>query len=463
MLLSQFVHAMSEEDEIKLGAQEHRKIIAQYGVYRDKDLEEYVTRVGERVAKQSSRPDLEYHFTILNDEMINAFALPGGFVYVTRGILTHMNSESELAAVLGHEIAHVTEKHALRSQNRGKAMKILSAVGAVVTQTPGVYELGDLFGGVLLTGFSREFELEADRVGAEYMARAGYSPDAMLKTIDVLKATDQIEIEEARIEKREPRVYHGFLASHPDNDTRYKAAIKESDKLLKDYDEFVKTDEFLEKLNGLAYGDVRQVGVVRGQTFYHPKLGIKLSFPEGWRIQTTPQGIQLVSTIADAVMGISTARVSRKDTVEAFVKEKLGFNVREGRDVTIGGYPGYLGVADRVQSPYGPRPVRFAVLFDQRRHLAFILTGAGQYDLRNIAADRDFIATIFSFGRMDRDDFQQARPLRVQVVRAEEGTTMESLAKTSPITNYALDKLRVMNAMYPHGEPEPGQLIKIID
>ncbi|MEX2327557.1 MAG: M48 family metalloprotease, partial [Pseudomonadales bacterium] len=224
--------AMSEEKEIELGAQEHRKIISQYGIYRDKDLQEYIDRVGQRVAAQSSRPELEYHFTILNDEMINAFALPGGYIYVTRGILMHLNSEAELAAVLGHEIAHVTEKHALRNQTRGKALGVLSTVAAVVTGTPGVYELGNIFGGVLLSGYSREFELEADEVGAAYMAKAGYSPDAMLKTIEILKAKDRIEIEQARLEKREPRVYHGFLSTHPDNDTRYKEAIKKSEKLL---------------------------------------------------------------------------------------------------------------------------------------------------------------------------------------------------------------------------------------
>ena len=117
---------------------------------------------GERIAEQSSRPNLEFHFTILNDPLVNAFALPGGYVYVTRGMLAHMNSESELAAVLGHEIAHVTEKHAERSMNRGKIMKGLSTVAAIATGTTAAYDLSNMFGGVLLKGYSRSFELEAD-------------------------------------------------------------------------------------------------------------------------------------------------------------------------------------------------------------------------------------------------------------------------------------------------------------
>jgi predicted Zn-dependent protease len=125
--------------------------------------------------------------------------------------------------------------------------------------------------------------------------------------------------------------------------------------------------------------------------------------------------------------------------------------------------PAYLGIADRADSPFGPRPVRFAVLFDTRKRLAIILQGAGKHDLRKIANDKDFIKTIFSFDRMSREDFKIAKVPRLQVVRAEEDTTMESLAAESPITNYALDKLRVINGLYPDGQPEPGQLIKIVD
>ncbi len=463
LLYAGLCFAMSEEKEIELGAAEHQKIIAQYGVYRNKELTDYVTQVGQRVAKESSRPDLEYHFTVLDDDMINAFALPGGYIYVTRGILTHLNSEAELAAVLGHEIAHVTEKHAIRNQNRGKLLGALSTVAAVVTGAPGVYELGNIFGGVLLTGYSREFELEADQVGARYMAKAGYTPDAMLNTIEILKNKDRIEIEQARLEDRKPNVYHGFLSTHPDNDTRYRQVIKESQSLLTDQQQFLGVDEFMERLNGMAYGSSRQAGIVRGNTFYHPRLGIKMNFPDNWRLETVPRGILMMSQKSDAAFAISTSRMPSRLEARQFITEGLGYELREGREMTIAGMPAFIGIAERAQSPYGPRPVRLAVVFDTRKRIAFVLTGAGQYDLRNIANDREFIATIFSFDLMDREDFRDAREPRLQIVRAEQGTTMELLAAESPITNYALDKLRVINGLYPTGQPEPGQLIKIVD
>lgn len=460
---AEVVLAVSLEEEIKMGREEHQKIIAHFGVYRDPDLQAYVDMVGQRVAKQSSRPELEYTFTVLDDELINAMALPGGFIYVTRGILTHMNSESELAAVLGHEVAHVTQKHAFKAQNRGKAMQALSTVAAILTQNGSVAEIGNLFGGVLLRGYGREQELEADTVGAEYMAKAGYSPDAMLATIEILKNKDRIEIEQARLENRQPRVYHGILSTHPDSDTRYKEAVKAKNELLQNYDEFIDADEFLEKLNGMTYGNARQSGVVRGNIFFHPKLGIKLRFPNDWRMESIKDGVQISSQTGDAMFGLSTARMMSKQSAKDFAEENLRMEIREGREVTIAGLEGFLGIANRADSPFGPRPVRFAVLQDKRRRIQYVLTGAGKHDLHRIANDGDFIATIFSFDKMDADDRRVAKPPKVQILRAEEGTTMESIAAVSPITNYSLQKLRVMNGLYPHGQPEPGQLIKVID
>ena len=453
---------MTLEEEVKLGQAEHQKIIGKFGVYRDQELQDYIDKVGQRVAAESSRPEVEYRFTLLNDDLINAFALPGGFIYLTRGMLVHMNSESELAAVLGHEIAHVTEKHALRRETRGKGINVLNTVLAIGTGQSALYELGNIFGGSILLGFSRAFELEADEVGAQYMAKAGYSPTAMLNTIEILKAKDRIEIAQARKEKRRPRVSHG-TSSHPDNDTRYKKAIIASEKLLVDYDDFIKADEFLEKLNGLAYGKSRQAGVVRKNTFYHPKLGIKFSFPESWRFETLRKGAMVVNEVGESSFTISTSRLARGATPASFTEEQLGLNVREGREITIDGMPAYLGIADKADSAYGPRPVRFAVIFDERKGLAYILRGAGKYDLRNIADDRNYIASIFSFDRMSREDFRNAKTPAVQVVRAEKDTTMEQLAEESPITNYALDTLRLINGLYPHGQPEEGQLIKIVN
>jgi hypothetical protein len=334
-------------------------------------------------------------------------------------MLMHLNSESELAAVLGHEIAHVTEKHALKRETRSKLQNVASIGAAFLTGQPGVAELGQVLGGVLITGYSREFELEADEVGAEVMAKAGYAPDAMLKTIEILKNKDRVEIQHAKLEKREPRVYHGFLSTHPDNDTRYKEAIKASDALLAEFNEFIQVDEFLEQLNGMAYGPSRQTGVLRGQTFMHPRLGLKLALPEGWRQVYQRRGVQFVSLDGSAAFSLSTLKLKRGLDLEQAANEQMGFQIREGRALTIGGMPAYLAIADRVDSPFGTRPGRLLLLADQKKGILYVGIGAGQFDLKRIAADGDFIKIIFSMSRMDRGDFPEAKPLQVQVDREE--------------------------------------------
>lgn len=455
--------AMSDKAEMKLGAEENARILAKFGVYRDKDLQEYVNRVGQRIARVCDRPNLTYHFTIIDSPMVNAFAIPGGYVYIARGLLVQLNSESELAGILGHEVAHITERHALKKENRTKLLQALSVVASVATMTPGLYDVSNLASQGLLEGYSREVEYDADKIGAKYMAKAGYNPTAMIQTIGTLKNQDRLQLKVARMEGREPDASeYSWLASHPDNDSRYKQAIKNAAQLDTHYHEFIKSDEFLEKLNGLAWGNTHQVGVVRKETFYDPRLGIDLTFPDGWRIQATPAGIQGISMKGNAMLGLSTARYQPGVDSKKYAAA-LGLKLRSGRNVDIGGMPGFLGVADHAQTPFGPRPIRFAILFDPYRGIAYFLAGAGKHDLHDIAADRDFIATIFSFGRMDRQDYQVAVRPKIQVLRAEKGTTMEALAKQSPITNFALEKLRLMNGMYPDGEPSPGQLIKIVD
>ena len=454
---------LSLEKEIEKGRLEHQKVIAQFGIYRDAKLQDYVNRVGQRIAKESTRTELTYTFTLLNDDMINAFALPGGYVYITRGMLLHLGSESELAAVLGHEIAHITEKHGIRRQRRNTLQNVASMGAAMLTGQRGVAELGQVLGGVLITGYSREFELEADEVGAAFMAKAGYSPTAMLKTIEILKNKDRVEIQQAKLEKRPPRVYHGFLSTHPDNDTRYKEAVEKSNALLADYSDFIQTDEFLQQLNGLAYGPTRKTGVIRENRFYHGGLGITFALPKGWRQNQVKNGVQFVSQTGDAAFELATKRLKSKTSPERMAREQLGFSIREGREMTIDGLPAFIGIADRADTVFGVRPVRLIILFDVRRRIAYIGQGSGRFDLKKLASDADFIKIGFSLARMQRDEFASAKPLKVQVVRAESDTTMAALAAASDLPNYAEDQLRVINGLYPRGEPEEGQLIKIID
>jgi predicted Zn-dependent protease len=194
---------MSEEQEISLGRQANARILKETPVYENPELEKLVQQVGEELASHSHRPELFYRFTVLDSTAINAFALPGGYIYITRGLLAYLNSEAELAAVLGHEIGHVTARHSVRQQSTAAVTGILGAVVAASTGVQGVDTLTDMAGTAIVRGYGRDHELEADRLGAEYLAKSGYDPNAMLEVVGILKNQEAFEIMVAKEEDRD--------------------------------------------------------------------------------------------------------------------------------------------------------------------------------------------------------------------------------------------------------------------
>ncbi|MDH3401367.1 MAG: M48 family metalloprotease, partial [Chromatiales bacterium] len=277
---------MSEETEIRLGEENHQQIMKQYRPYTNEALQAYVNKVGQSLGAVSERSELTFHFLLLDDDMVNAFALPGGYIYITRGMLAHLNSEAELAAVLGHEIGHVTGRHAVRQDSTSKLLGAGSLVTGIATGSVAAMDLGGMLGGVLVSGYGREMELEADELGARYMAKTGYPPAQMLEVIDILKRRESFEIGRARQEKREPQIYHGWLASHPDNDTRLAEAVQAAAAEGPGDPAMIRRQLFLENIDGLAWGKSHAGGVVRDNRFYHERLRVKFNFPKGWRVES---------------------------------------------------------------------------------------------------------------------------------------------------------------------------------
>jgi len=219
------VVTMSEKKEIDIGRQMHPKVLQQYGRYNDERLQAYVNDVGQRLAAKGDRPGITWTFTVLDSQETNAFALPGGYIYITRGIMSYLNSEAELAAVLGHEIGHVTARHAVRQQTGATAAGVGATLIAVLTGSGSLANIANVAGSALISGYGRDMELEADSLGARYIGNLGYDPEAMIDVVRLLKNQEMFEIQRAREENREPRVYHGVFSSHPDNDTRLKEVV----------------------------------------------------------------------------------------------------------------------------------------------------------------------------------------------------------------------------------------------
>ncbi|MDD2776173.1 MAG: M48 family metalloprotease [Gallionella sp.] len=442
---------MSEKQEIAVGRQSDAEVKKQYQVYPSKALQDYVDSVGQKLAKNSHRPNLEYHFTVLDSPEINAFALPGGYVYITRGIMAYLNSEAELAAVLGHEIGHVTARHGVRQQSAAQAANIGITIASIFIpqiNTNVGHNLTNLLGGALLSGYGRDHELEADRLGADYLARSDYDPQAIVKIIGVLKNQELQDVELAKQEGRAPRRYHGVFATHPDNDTRLQQAVGEAAKQTV-AQPFAGRDEFLTAINGLIFNDSVEQGVVRNNRFAQAELGIALQFPLDWQVHNLPDSLLAISPQGEANLQM---KLGKPNGTPGNVARTLAGSNGQVEEVTINGLSAAL--------VYLPTATMGVFYVDQQ---AFLIQGTSKTAPAYIKYKTAMLEAIRSFHTLSAEERKQIKPLTVRVITAKSGDTIAKLAQRSPLGQSAESYLRLINALYPTGEPQAGQKVKIIE
>jgi predicted Zn-dependent protease len=451
---------MSEEQEIALGRKYSAEIIKDMPLYEDPELAKRVQEIGEQVAANSHRPELIYRFAVLDSTDVNAFALPGGYIYITRGLLAYLNTEAELAAVLGHEIGHVTARHSVRQHSTATATGLVAAVLGAASGIQGADSLANMVGTAIVRGYGREHELEADRLGAEYLAKTGYEPGAMLDTIGILKHQEEFEKMRAGKEDREPRTYHGLFASHPENDTRLQEAVKAAGTRKDSAATRINHEDFMQALEGLTFGDSEREGIIRDNRFYHKDLDFAVTFPEGWRIENQSDKIIARPASNDGLVQLNVTDRNKRISEQEFMLKRLRLeNLQHGEAFTGHGLTGYTAVASG-KTPYGTRPVRYVVIYRDQK--AYIFAGAAKDKKSPSAYDREVLATAESFHALEQDEKKLAREAKIHIIRASTGTHYRSLAALSPIANYPEEQLRMLNGQYPDGEPSPGQLIKIV-
>jgi len=454
---------MSEQQEISLGRQTHQQVLDQYGVYDDPELQVFVQQVGERLARKSHRNNLIYRFTVLDSDEVNAFALPGGYIYITRGLMAYLNSEAELAAVLGHESGHVTARHSVRQYSATQMANIGATLGAIFI--PGMNnaaanQLVNIFGTALLRGYGREHELEADRLGAEYLATTGYEPEAMLDVIGVLKNQEIFESQRAKAEGREPRIYHGVFSTHPDNDTRLQEVVGLADALKTSGTSYVGKEVFLEQLDGVVFGDSPREGITRGNNFYHEDLGFSFNFPQEWNMANRPDRLLITAPGGEAMLQLSAEDLNKRISPRQFMIERLGLNnLSNDSALNIHGNEAHTGTST-INTSFGQRLARLTVIYFNNR--AFILAGITKDPQAIARYDTVFLDSMKSFHALTPNERILARPLRLKITEVVD-TSFATLAEQSPLKQYAVEQLRLLNALYPDGEPEPGSLIKIVE
>lgn len=450
---------MSEAQEISIGREMHPKVIQQYGQYEDPALQAYVQAVGEKLAAHGHRSNLIYRFTVVDSTDINAFALPGGYIYITRGLLAYLGSEAEMAGVLGHEIGHVTARHAVRQYTAATAAQLGMTLGSIFV--PGLgsnvgQNVMGVLGQAMLSGYGREHELESDGLGAEYLARAGYDPQAILGVLRTLKAQGDYAAAQAKAEGRTPQSYHGLFASHPDEDTRLKEVLTKASFLAPDKPADNGRDAFLKHMDGMVFGDSAAQGIRRGNRFYHRDLDFALEFPPAWRLENRPDRLLAIAPDGKAQAQLTSQDLNQRETPREFMIRRLGIKNPAGEEISAGGLPGYTAPL-KIQG----RPGRVSVIFHRKQ--AYVLASVALDGADSQTVDAAMRQTALGFHPLREDEKALAEPLRLRLKTAGAGDSFTALAKGSRLPGDAQAQLRLLNGHYPQGEPKPGDILKIVE
>ncbi|WP_457979573.1 M48 family metalloprotease [Ectopseudomonas composti] len=447
---------MSERQELDLGARYNQEILKQYPRYEDAKLQAYIQRVGERVARSSHRNQLNYVFTLVDSPDVNAFALPGGYIYIHRGLLAYLNSEAELAAVLGHEVGHVTARHSVRQQSQSTAWGLLGQAAAIGTGVGAVGDLTSAMGNAFVRGYGRDMELEADGLGAQYLARGGYDPQAMIEVVKVLKGQEDFARAQAAKRGEAPTAggYHGLFDTHPDNDRRLQEVIGPASALVGGNQE-VGRDNFLQMLDGLVFGDSAASGIRRGRNFYHGELDFALTYPQGWQLVNRPD--VLIGHTADeqAFIAMTLEAADKRLSPAEFLRKRAGSQrLVAGEELRVGTLQGYTAVLQ------GQSARRVAVIYRGDNAYLFVAAVKGRASLE--AEDQHFLDVIRSYRPLKAAERKLAEPVRLHLVRAKAGQSLSALAKDSPLPADGEAQLRLLNGLYPSGEPRPGEWLKTL-
>lgn len=461
---------MSEEAEIAEGQKAHQGVLQEYAALKNPRVQAYVNELGQRLAKQSHRANLQWTFTVLDSPEINAFALPGGYVYVTRGIMAYMESEADLAGVIGHEIGHVTARHgaqrATRQQNAGLGVLAASVLGAVL-ESRGMAGAGQMASEVsqnaaagYVAKYGREQELQADGLGAEYLARNNFDPRNMVDVINVLKNQERFAADQARAQGREAPAQNSWLASHPSNDERL-SQITERAAQYKDTGKYVDEGRtrYLQIIEGLAFGESAEQGLTRGRNFYHEGMGFAVTVLPGWRIQNEAEQLTLVNAQRDAGLIVQVAPAQAGTSHDEIIRNLIKPTEGNVRRTQINGLPAthFVG-AHNTQD-------------NQREAVELTLVsgpGAPNYVLAYAAKDAATLQRAraqlqeveATFRPLNAADRSAARAWTLKNVAYPRGGFAE-LARTSPLAN-AEQQLRLINGVYAGGEPKAGQLVKVV-
>ena len=460
----QFYSSMDTQDEASLGAEEHPKILAEFGgEYSEKpNLKAYVNQVGQFVAQNAERKDVKYTFTVLNSDEINAFALPGGYVYITRGLLTLGNNEAEIAGVLGHEIGHVNARHTAERAGKQQTTQILGALGVLLGTAIGGDTGGQLMssaageiGADYLGHFSQQQEFEADSLGVRYLSKASYDPQAMASFLDSLNNETHLE---AKIAGNEAAAdAYSMKQSHPRTPDRVQKAIEEAKVPVADPQ--VNRDRFLQQIDGMLWGTDPREGVVKGSTFIHPGLRFAFDAPKGLKLKNSPDAVLGTSDNAAMLFDLASPAPSGSLTQYVASEWQKGGKISDVQAFEVNGMEAATGTATGTINDT-PVTIRMVAIRQSAKTVYRFLYATPPDNFK--AMDQRFLASAQSFREISAEDAAGYRPKRIKVITVQAGDTVASLSQQMQVDEAPADWFRVLNHLAANAQLQAGQKVKIV-
>lgn len=429
---------------------ENARILASYGgVYENPRLQALIEQTVAKLIAASERPDQKYKVTILNSPAINAFALPNGQLYITRGLIALANDKAELASVLAHEMGHVIARHAAIREEQAKQAAIISHVVSDVLTDPNAGALALAKSKLTLASFSRAQEFEADGIGVGMSARAGFDPFGASRFLTAMQRNAELKSGQS-----DPRALD-FLSSHPGTPERVKNALANARQFSGPGNGARDRGEYLDSLDGMVYGEDQSEGFVRGRRFVHPKLGFSFTAPPGFTLDNTAQAVLGLKEGGGEALRLDVVSVAAEQSLTAYLKSGWMEKVDPAsiEEITINGFPAATATANGDNWSFRIYAVRFGS--DVYR---FIFAAKN----KSAQTDRLFRESVMSFRRLSLKESSEIRPLRLKVVTVADGDTQEKFAQQMSVPDRALETFRVINGLNAGDRLTPGEKVKIV-
>lgn len=444
---------LSEQDEIRLGEKTDREIIKQYGLYEDRSLNEYLNELCKSLGKVSHRPHLNFQLKIIDTPIINAFAVPGGYIYFTRGILAALNSEAELAGVIGHEIGHITARHSAQQYSKAQLAQIGLGLGSIFVDSPLLTQLGAFGVELLFLKFSRDNEREADRLGVEYASKVGYDATSLASFFEMLNnmspGADKSGLPD-------------WFSTHPSPENRIPMVRSEAYKWQNtlNYRQYkVERERYLRKIDGLIYGEDPRQGYVSEGIFYHPLLKFQFPVPSQWNVINRPAQVEIVSDLKDALLFLSISSASSaREAVSSFVTKNRP-NVIQSEPAVINKFSAFRLVSEiRSQND----ALIFLSYFIEKDKKVFVFHGLST-PKRFQNYKRVFEGTIQGFKELTDPKRIGVSPYRVRIRQVKTSNQVESVLRSFGVSNEKIKENVLINGLSPGQIVPSGTLIKVIE